>query len=231
MGNYITTLDCAAEGISAQEDRLEELIEWAEEWIENECGQRFYESSRTELTLDGKYDPVLLLPQPIISIVSVEEDGVALTSTAYAIYNRRPPDEDDRKYPRLVRLTSLSRFDSSGNLLDETNWAPGNKNIVVEGTFGYTENIGGNEVAPKQIKRAVLRLVAAELARVGVDDEIQAQRIRKYMSSFGAGELRVSLSELAQSGGPSGIVEIDRVVRAFSHANQARRPAFQFGGG
>lgn len=231
MPNIVTEQDCLAEGISAQSDRLAEIIEWAEEWIERECGVYFHSSGRVELKLDGAYDPVLLLPQPIIEINSVEEDGVALTSTAYAVYNRRPPQEDDRKYPRLVRLSSLSRFDSSGNLLDETNWAPGNQNIVVEGTFGYTENIGGNEVAPKEIKRAVLRLVAAELARVGVDDEIQAQRIRKYMSSFGAGELRVSLSELAQSGGPSGVAEIDRVVRKYSHANRAARPAFQFGGG
>lgn len=232
MGRYITTTDLAAEGIAGQDSRLDELIDWAEEWIERATGYRFYEH-HAEFKCSGRgVTEVLPLPQAIISIQSVEEDGDALTSTEYVVYNRRPPDEDDRKYPRLIRVVTSdstnASFDAEGNVTAP--WPRGYQNIIVEGQFGYTDSVGGQERAPKEIKRALLRLVACEVARVGVDDEVQAQRIRKYLASFGGGELQMSLSELAQSGGESGIREVDVVVGRFRHPTKAARPAFPFAG-
>lgn len=223
-GYLITAEDLRGEALP-DDGRALDLALLAEEYIERVTRFRF-QAHEAVFALDGTGDGVLGLPQPILSLTSVIADGVTLVEgTDFVAYKSRPPGRDDRRYPRLVRKTTLTAWPDdpvSGAI-----WTLGQQNVVIDGTFGFTNQIGTAEVAPREVVRAGLRLVALELARIGVDDEVNAAKLRRYLTSFTTGHLEATLSDLAVSGGESGVPEIDKTLRAYTHAERV----IVFGGG
>lgn len=221
MSYLVTAEDLRAEGLP-DDGRALELADLVEAFIERDSGFSFRKQTLT-FTLDGTGTNTLTLPQPILSLTSVTLDGTALVEgTDYYARKSRPPGSDDRRWPRLIL------YDTSA--LVSGTWGTKRQSAVVVGSFGYTRAVGAAEVAPAEIKRAALRLVALELARIGADDEQTVRKVRAYATSFSAGGADVSLSVLAVSGGPTHVPEIDTVLDAFRHPLYAARPVFAFGG-
>lgn len=222
MGDIVNDGDLRAHGFPV-DGFAQETVRLAEQWVERATGFRFYSHAAT-FALDGSGYAVLLLPQPVISITSVTEDDAALAATTeYVAYNRRPPDFDDRRYPRLVRM--------GGTAGTTGRWARGVRNVSVVGTFGFTVTRGSAEVPPEEIKRLVLLITALEIGRVGIADEAQGRQARAYATSLGFSGLSVSLASIAFDGAYTGIRQIDSIVDAHRHPTKASRPPYAFGGG
>lgn len=227
MSYLVTPEMLRGEGLP-DDGRAEMIADWAEAYVERETGFSFRAQAASFL-VDGSGSATLTLPQPIISISSLTVGGVALAEgTDYLAMKRRPPDADDRRWPRLVIPTpSPSSTFLTGSRLGNV-WTLGVQNVAVAGTFGFTRLVGTSEVAPEEIERAALRLVALELARLGDAKEATAQRVRKFVTSFTAGALSSSLSSLAVSAGPTHVPEVDAVLDAFRHPTRSARPPMAF---
>jgi hypothetical protein len=217
MGRIITLADLALEGIEGDEGRLEVLIGKAEAFIEHQTGFRFYSHAETYV-LDGNGAEVIVLPQPVISLSSISEDGTLLTSDDYILYNRRVPGLDDRHYPRIAKVSPSSAFDAEGVLAQGATWSSERKAISLVGTFGFTDLVGTAEVAPLEIQHLAIRLVGHLFPRVGPDEEEAGRRIRRFVSEVG-GDRSISavLSDKANSNGPTGDIDIDDVLLRYRH--------------
>lgn len=229
MGQLITLQDLALEGLSGQDARLEHLITGAEAYIQQVTGFRFYQHEAT-FVLDGPGFDTLILPQPVIALTSVTEDGVALSASDYTVYNRRPPAPDDRLFPRLVKANnSLLTAGWQGSLPTEPVWNRGRQNITIVGTFGFTDLIGDDEVTPWEIRRAAVRLVKLLEYRVGSDDEMAALRVVKYGTDINTAGVRVMVNDRA-IGDISGDEVADSILTRYTHTQRGARSKFAFGG-
>lgn len=232
MGNIIADVeDLAKEGLSlgGDEARLDEIIVMAEQAVEQITGFRFYSFAATYV-LDGSGSHILSLPQPAISLTSVTEDGSSLVSgTDYVLYNRRLPGADDRYRPRLERVVASDSWSAWAGTPGPV-WALGQQNVSLVGTFGFTTLSGVSEVCPPEVRRALIRLIVFEAARVGASDEAGEARAKRYGAQFTAGDVTVNLNDVVAFGkGQTGDPVVDSVLMRYRHPSKGARPAFAFG--
>ena len=228
MGTVLDLSDLAREGLTGDAGRLEALIGEAEAFFEDQTGFRFASHAAT-WTLDGTGTNLLVLPQPVISLTSVTVQGTLLAASDYILYNRRPPGPDDRRWPRLTRATATV-WDAAVPVIQPI-WPLADQTIVIVGTFGFTDLVGGAEVAPVEVRRALVRYVARVLRpREGDEAEAQAGRALRFATGVGGGGVSVSFADEAVSDGPTADPYIDDVLRRYSHARFAQAPVLAFGG-
>lgn len=160
MGNYVSALDFASEGIANPPyTTLNDRIELAESYIEEMTGHWFYPRQMT-LRLDGTGTNSIHMPSPIISIDAITIWDYQVDVTDLVIYNRHLEgmlNPDDRYNPRLM----FQRDPSSRQ--GPAVWSKGRQSIRVTGKFGFTSydplNVEGK--TPPGIKRLAKILVVA----------------------------------------------------------------------
>lgn len=227
MGNIVTNADLEAQNITPS-GLTDEAVRVAESYVEQVTGFRFY-SHNTTYYLNGNGSSVLLLPNPVISLTTIAENQTTMEAGSYLLYNSRPPGRDDRLYPKIAKPTAYQTLISAtASFFGSGIWPLGDQNVVLTGTFGFTELVGDDELPPPEIVMATMRLVKHELDRIGLDHEQSARRARKFGSTFQGAGLMLSLHERGQSDGPSGDYEVDSILSRYRHPNQGTRAGFVF---
>lgn len=205
MGRYIDIDDVRAEGLTeadADDDRVEVCIELAETYVDLVTGQ-WFDVRELTLNLDGNGLPTLRLPVPLRpgsdALTSATLDDEALDLDDLVIYNRTMPD--DRRSPRLV-------------FKDGSDWTEGNQNVELVGEFGYVDASGEDYVAPAPIRRVAVGLVL--WAAPALNDEYAQKRRRGFrIVSESTRNRSVTLERLVETGGLTGIREIDTVLAMY----------------
>jgi len=219
--DLVTLAEVRATGLTdamADDDAVEAAIALASEYVERVCGVPFSPQTITTsapLLFDGTGHDTLWLDIPILTISEVGEQDAegnqtAYTASTYAVYNRRPPVGNDRRNPKIVR-----RY---------TYFPEGRQNIYVAGTFGWCDpapDPNDEDVPPAQIerapalvRRAVILLVVNDYAWTLTDAYRQGERLRRWIKMEVTEGHSYTLSDLALSSGPSGIREVDQILRA-----------------
>lgn len=202
MANYTTVARLRAEGVPEakfSDSLLESKITKASALIEMITERWFYPREMT-IKVDGRGSRVLTLDTPVINItsVSLESSYIDLSPSLldidnYRIYNRHVTqgltNPDDRDNPRIEFPHGF--WSSSGDFANYRNngskFSRGAQNIVLEGTFGYTDYDPSNPlgVTPVMIEEACVVLVIEDLGkRFGIEagdrfDAVNAGRIRR----------------------------------------------------
>jgi hypothetical protein len=209
---YVTKQEVRDEGVasSVTDGRLDLLIAQAQADLERWTGLWFEKRSGLTLKLDGSDAPILELPAPALAITSVKIDSALVDATAYVNYNR-PPEvgADDYWYPRLVFREFFGRLDRAFGQGKQAHFPRGEQNVEVIGDFGFVE---AGDKTPTLIKRATILLVIRRLALAAA-----AGPDKSLIRSETLGEYSYTLSN-AESGGPSGVVEIDTIVAQYVRA-------------
>jgi len=197
---YITVEQVRKEGGVAGNTRLTDAIMLAQQYIELMTSQWFEKRTKT-LKLDGTGQTIISLPIFCISISSITEDGSAIESGDYYLYNRFFPD--DRKNPRIKFEKSL---------------AIGNLNIEVSGDFGYVEE---DESTPVQIQKVCTKLALAEIGKITDQDRrdiINRNRITRETTDGHSYELGSLINSFGYTADP----EIDDVLIKYKRPIIAR---------
>ena len=232
MGNLITATDLVADGIALTENLCALRISEAEAKIEQITGFRFYKHTAT-IKLDGSATELLVLPQPLITLTSITEDGVAVASTDYTLYNRTLPGHDDRLWPRIVKSSANSILwqpDTQSEVLSK--WNRGYQNIVIVGDWGFVDAAGDpvQYTTPVEIKRAAVRLTALLAYRAGSEQDRIQLRMSRDIQSMTAASLSVSFWNDPASNFLTGDSVIDDILRRYTHPLRGTRAPFAFGG-
>lgn len=123
----------------AEESRATSLLTTASGLIQAEARQRIEKVDGDELTLRGRNEPRLLLPErPVISVASVSQGGTELSSSVWYLDS----DELVRKGGWYTNFLAGYEWDGSG-------WGSPDIEIVVTYTHGY-------ETIPEAIKGVCL---------------------------------------------------------------------------
>lgn len=153
---YATVADLRAEGVTsaqASDDRLAQLIDEASVFVDRETGW-WFEPRYLELTLSGRGGPSIEPPAPTIHLTAMHIDGVSTRLDPDALLIVGAPVRFVPFDPRLTRR--------HGHVFPH-----GVGNVVLTGTFGYTEPDGtliGR--TPPAIRRVVMQLVIGLLPRL-----------------------------------------------------------------
>lgn len=185
---YITVAEAQAVGHTADLVELQARINEASKLIDDLTGW-WFEPRSLAFTLDGSGGKTQPLHAPIIAITSVELDGELVDPEAYVVYNRHVSEnsiipEDDRLFPRIER-----RWRSEAGLIGDLYygatagvWPRGQRNLRIEGSFGYTDPPGPTGSTPLAIKRAtflLLNTMLIPLGPTGTDDQQEQQLAAK----------------------------------------------------
>ncbi len=153
---YATVADLRAEGVTdaqASDVRLARLIDEASAFVDRETGW-WFEPREVELTLSGRGAPSIEPLAPTIRLLSMHVDGLLVRIDPEVLLIVGAPVLAAPLDQRLTRRR--------GDV-----FAPGVGNIVLHGTFGYTEPDGTAEGrTPPAIRRAVMQLVLRLLPRL-----------------------------------------------------------------
>jgi hypothetical protein len=158
---YITVDDIRAEGVTvvkASDDKIIELIEVWQKYIERQTRNWFLKKSMTWY-MDGNGTTLLQMSVPIITVSELTINDVVISSDDYKIYNGRgETGRDDRKNPRIKIVTGDTNiFNGTGQVRSSiTLFEVGEKNIKVTGEFGYVET---DDSVPAPIQYALKKLV------------------------------------------------------------------------
>lgn len=174
---YTSIARLRAEGVTvamASDDRLTEVIAEASDEIDR-ITRWWFEPRELTLALNGNGQRILALPAPPLAIESVEIGEVAATD--WDAQGWAPTSTPKRPAPAMVRRGC--------------GWPSGTGNVVVVGTFGYTEADGTeNGRTPRAIRRAA-ELMSIRMARplMAEADErfrgrVQSMRTSKQSMSF-----------------------------------------------
>lgn len=147
--SYIAPADLRAAGVPdpPTDAQLQALIDAMQLFIER-ITRNFFESRTMVLEMDGRGNTLLQLPHPIITLTNlfVNDDFVnPVPAESVSVYNGRGgTDRDDRRNPRIkIRTGDTSIFTGTGQITRQTLiFEVGEKNLRVEGDFGYTEPDG-----------------------------------------------------------------------------------------
>ena len=185
---YITVAEAQAVGHTADPVALQAAIDEASALIDHVTGW-WFEPRTLTFTLDGSGGKTQQLHVPIIEITSIELDEEPVDPDAYVVYNRHVSEDciipdDDRLFPRVER-----RRRSEAGLIGDLYygaaaglWPRGQRNIRIEGSFGYTDPPGPTGSTPYAIKRATFMLLNTMLIPLGPsgsDDQQEAQLASK----------------------------------------------------
>jgi hypothetical protein len=153
---YATVADLRAEGVTsaqASDERLAQLIDEASVFVDRDTGW-WFEPRDLEVTLSGRGSPSIEPPAPTIHLTAMRIDRVSRPIDADALLIEGAPVRFVPFDPRITRR--------DGHVFPH-----GIGNVVLAGTFGYTE-ADGSIVGrtPPAIRRVVMRLVLGLLPRV-----------------------------------------------------------------
>jgi hypothetical protein len=187
--------------------------------IENYTKQ-FFEVRAQTLLLDGRGNPVLRCPSPIISLTSVkllDPEGTEIqtfASTDYKIYNRHlggPGHPDDRYNPR-IELTAALRYPS----LKMRDFPKGQKNVQLVGNFGFTEYDGvtANGITPVEINYITRLMVIRECAKASDWNTRRARMKQHLVTSETSDGVSYTMNRM-EIGAFTGDPEIDRVLMRY----------------
>lgn len=164
---YIDVDDLRAEGLvipagGDEEARALDLIRTYQQLVDAITGQ-FFIPRQIELEVDGRGTSLLQLPLPIVSVSALyvnDDIENAVDPEDYIVYNGRGGEDgrDDRRNPRIKLASSEGSIFAGVGPVGRSGsvFAIGEKNQVVEGTFGFVEPGG---CTPGPIKLAMKRLV------------------------------------------------------------------------
>jgi hypothetical protein len=206
---YATVADLRAEGVTeaqASTDRLDSLIEEASREIDQVTGW-FFEPRVATYRLDGHGTPSLEPPVPPIRLSRLTIDGSRMQRDASHLQIVGAPVEPGFDAPRLT-------------LLDGRRFSRGTANVVVQGTWGYTEDNGTlTGRTPLAIRRACILLVLRWLPLMGDADDAAEARDRWRIIAEKTRDQSYRLDRPGDPGPLTGDPEIDRILMRF------RRPA------
>lgn len=217
-----------AEGVTvakASDDKILQLIRVWQRNIEAITRNWFVPRQMT-WEMDGNGTTLLQLPVPIISVASVSVDGESVSADAYRVYNGRGESgRDDRKNPRIKLLTAeTSIFAGTGQVRRRvTLFEVGEKNVEVEGVFGYVEP-DGSTPAPivYALKKLVVRGCSPMAGSSGalpagpvIEEETDRHR-RKWADPF------VSTKVWSSTG--TGDLEVDQILASFRSPFSIKAP-------
>lgn len=165
---YVSIQSIRDEGVTVSQGsdaRILMLIRTWQAFIERATRQWFI-PKQIELEVDGTGTKLLQLSIPIVSVTNLyinDDFTTPVGASDYVAYSGRGESErDDRKNPR-IKLVSAdnSIFTGVGPVRKETAiFEIGEKNQIVEGSFGYVEPDGS---VPLPIQYALKKLVIAHL--------------------------------------------------------------------
>ena len=213
--SYTTIALLRAEGVTVAEASdavLADRILQSDAYIER-ITEQFFDRRLLTFKLDGSDGKIQHLPVPVCAgedqVTSVTiDDGDALDETdTFVVYNRQWPD--DRRNPRLKLVGEYP----AGSV-----WTRGLQNIEIVGYFGYVDYDGDETwTTPAPISRVAMRLVMWDLDLLG--DEV-AQRDRRdwRITDDSTRGRSIKLADLAETGGLTGIREIDTILAMYRRA-------------
>ena len=205
MSSYTTVARLREEGVPVEkysDSFLEAKIVKASALIEMITERWFYPRDMV-IKVDGQGSRMLNLDTPIISINSIKVENLSAAGSNpftfdisnYRVYNRHVTqgltNPDDRSAPRIEFVSGyyFNTLNSSRRSFEENTqrFTEGAQNIVIDGTFGYTDYSPTNPegVTPILIEEACVILVIEDLGkRFGVEagdrfDIANAGRVRR----------------------------------------------------
>lgn len=190
---YLTVQDIRDEGVTTEEandTRVTDLIEMAEQYIETMTGQHFYDKSVQPMTLYGRDSKTIFLPVHIISCDHIDVNEETIDSDRYRVYNRYMPD--DRHNPKVV-------FDFD---------IPEKATVDIYGDFGFVEEDGST---PKMIEYAIKKMVINEVPLM-TDSEGQDEKKRGRIIREKSDKYEYELSDVMAREDLTGDPDIDRVI-------------------
>lgn len=141
---YCTVLDMRNEGVTveqADDGELQAAIIRASKEIDSITGQ-WFKPKNMIMKLDGRGGNSVHLNVPIIAVNSVKlvsgTSGELSDAPPFVVYNRHiggMTSPDDRSNPKIELLRINRKVAKNG-------WPRGTQNIVIDGTFGYTDPDG-----------------------------------------------------------------------------------------
>ncbi|MGD8720019.1 MAG: hypothetical protein PVH29_14505 [Candidatus Zixiibacteriota bacterium] len=186
---YCDIDDVRAEGVdssSADDARVSFLIDLSTRYIDRVTGQ-FFESRRRTHTLDGPGVDTLFFRVPIVDLVRVVVDDTTAADLAAFVADER----------RLIRRGAA--------------FPRGRGNVVVEADFGFLED----GATPALIKRVCVLLVIRSVPKAATEEAADARRQGMIVEEK-IRDYSYKLSDLAQSGGPTGDPEIDGILEMYA---------------
>jgi len=224
MSRYASVDDVRAEGVpsSASDARINALIDAMQAFVEARTRQWFLPREMT-WELDGSGSWLLQLPVPIIYLTELRIDSVAVSSDLFTAYTGRGGAEaDHRRNPRIKFIsTSPNIFSGTGPLDGPPRFTAGERNVAIDGVFGFQESgvFGG---VPPLIRRAVVRLVCRSVrpmvsgggATGPVIEEETDRHRRKYADPTAGGRVLTA----------TGDVEVDQILAMYKAPLIVRAP-------
>lgn len=176
---YVTVAEVRAEGLTDEEkypdDLINSRIQYNTKLIENYTGQ-FFEARKLLFMVDGYGSFNIQLDIPIIHIDKMEI--LEPVSSHLKRFDIRL--EDIRIYNRHITSGLTEPDDRENPMIGNVYLPKGRQNILIEGTFGYTEQDGST---PLMIKRALILMVLK-------DKDLLASNKRQSMLMGLSGRLR-----------------------------------------
>lgn len=199
---YCTLQDIRDEGFADPpytDARVEAIIVLASEMIDAATGQ-WFEPRDLTISLDGDGTKTLRLEVPIIAITSVTMDEDEVELTDLVVYNRHVTQNlrrpDDRRYSRIEWNQNLVNLPGY-RMVPQTDlvWTAGQQNVVLEGTFGYTDYDGTDEgKTPPMLVHLCKLLVMRELEFLYDPDAREDYRERHRATKYKTRDQEISLS-------------------------------------
>jgi hypothetical protein len=244
---YCSVEELRDEGVTtemAADPRLVSLIALETARIDRVTRQ-FFEPRELVLTLDSDGVRRLQFDVPIVAIAAVrffdtwealqaDPDRFTVDPAEYIVYNRHLVQgllaPDDRHDPRIEFMRRGSNWLSTGGVYVPTWWArrwpQGQQNVVVEGTFGYTDpDPAGTSVeglTPLLIKHACKLLVMKQLPKMADRDARRAEFTRNRVmeertrdQSYRLGDAGAGVRMGGASGYLTGDEEVDQILEHF----------------
>jgi hypothetical protein len=161
---YIAVQDVYDAGVSTgiPEGNVQDSIDLWSAFIDRVTRQ-WFEPRQKVLLLDGSGSDTLFLPVPIIALTAIYLNGDFRTPVNLDELTVYDGSSDEARRNPKIRLSSAPYYRDIFLPLQRrmgVGFARGDRNQRIEGTFGYVEADG---TTPLLIKRAVLRLVAANV--------------------------------------------------------------------
>lgn len=161
MTRYASVDDLRDEGIPATVSavRINALIDAMQAFVEARTRQWFLPREMT-WEFDGSGSWLLQLPVPMIYLNEMRVDDEVVSSDLFTVYMGRGGSEPDHRRNPRIKFTSTTTdiFAGTGSLEGPPSFPAGEKNVAIDGVFGFQEAgmFGG---VPILIRRAVVKLV------------------------------------------------------------------------
>jgi hypothetical protein len=240
---YIGLSDIRDEGITVaqlSDDRAVKLMRMAQSFIDDCTGRHFLPEAKT-LKVDSEEMRMLVLPEAIVKIDSIELEelvsGSTPTTTSFdvntlRVYNRHLTQRllrpDDREFPRVFMTPE---FWPEWRWLGQ--WQETRQQIKVVGVFGYTElrpsdaageTSDGSQVplnwgrCPPMIEDVMMRLIVRWMAPHGDPDYRRHDEAFGKMKSWKTDRQSVTYHAPTELGVPvfTGDFDIDSVLYRYS---------------